>query len=300
MTYRIIATVGILLIFGGCNSEAQNRTPGALNSVEEPAGYTLPNTEVRRIQSLENGINYGLYISVPAEYERTSKKYPVLFHLDADYSFAIAHNVVEHFTQRNNIDGLILVGIAYEGKSQDRFTYRKNRVRDYTPTHVETGFYTDEVVSFSGGGMSFIKFLRNELVPFMENNYRVSDDRGITGHSLGGYFATYMLVNHPELFNKYILVSPSLWYDDGMIFDTDFSTLTGYQDKTLRVFFAVGEHENQPWQGWPMVDDMQRMVGRLDSLGLRNLEVDSQVFENEIHNSIFPVAFSRGVRILYD
>ncbi|HKJ66400.1 MAG TPA: alpha/beta hydrolase-fold protein [bacterium] len=267
---------------------------------ERPSSYSLPHTEVRTLRSLETGVNYVLYISLPAQYNQTTREYPVLFLLDADYSFAIAHNVVEHFTQRNNLAGIILAGIAYRGKSQDMEIYRKNRVRDYTPSHVDSGVYSDEISAYSGGGQAFLRFINNELIPYLAGHFRIADERGIVGHSLGGYFATYTLIHSPATFNRYIIVSPSLWYDDHMIFRTDYSELTSFTESEITVFFGVGSHENQPGRGWPMVDDMLRMADELRDLDHDNLEVHAEVFPDEIHNSIFPAAFTRGVRIVYD
>jgi len=294
----------LLLLFGGHFEtthpmQETHARPVATVTNDSLPPYSLPNTEVRNFTSRETGVDYVLYISLPAGYRQTSRKYPVLMLLDADYAFAIAHNVVDHFARRNNLEELILVGIAYKGKSRDMATYRKNRVRDYTPSAVTSGVYNHEISSYSGGGKQFLRFISRELIPFLGENYRVTADRGIVGHSLGGFFAAWTLIHSPAVFNRYIIISPSLWYDDHLIFQSDFSQLTAVPDADIRVFFGVGSHENQPGRGWPMVDDMLRMSDTLKTLDIDDLAIHAVVFDDEIHNSVFPAAFTRGVRTVY-
>lgn len=304
--YRGLKTLtGLLVILLGSSVTAQISVPeskanvltaGARDSFPQ---YSLPNTEVRTFTSLETGEDYVLYIGLPPGYRQSTREYPVLYLLDADYSFAIAQNAVDHLTRRNNLDGLILVGIAYPGKSRDMYTYRRNRVRDYTPSAVTSGVYSDEISGYSGGGKQFLGFIRNELIPYLESNYRATEDRGIVGHSLGGLFAAWTLIHAPSTFNRYIIISPSLWYDDHLIFQSDFSKLTASAGGDIRVFFGVGSFENQPARGWPMVDDMTRMADTLQSLAIEGLTIRAVVFDDEIHNSIFPTAFTRRVRTIF-
>ena len=71
----------------------------------------------------------------PLDYAKTRKSYPVVYMLDADYSFAIVRNVVQHFVERDDLPPMILVAIAYPGAATNRETYKKNRTRDYTPVY---------------------------------------------------------------------------------------------------------------------------------------------------------------------
>jgi predicted alpha/beta superfamily hydrolase len=65
----------------------------------------------------------------------------------------------------------------------------------------------------SGGAPAFLRVLREEILPFVEETYRTSEDRGIAGHSFGGLFAAWMLLEAPDLFRRYGLNSPSLWWE---------------------------------------------------------------------------------------
>jgi predicted alpha/beta superfamily hydrolase len=264
--------------------------------------YFLPNTETRKLKSEINGINYWLYISLPRNYGNEIKDYPVVITLDADYSFAISHNIIEHYVDRNDLPEMILVSIAYEGASQNKNIYRQNRTRDYTPTYSEeaVGYIKSYLKNNSGGGNDFRKFITKELIPFLEVNYRMNDDRTIVGHSFGGLFATYMLLTSPETFNRYIIISPSLWYDDEFCFDleNDYASKNDILEATI--FICAGEWENNSI-GWPkMADDMFAFVNQMKGHDYACLEIEGKMFLKENHNSIFPGALSWGLRFVFE
>ncbi|MEP6613701.1 MAG: alpha/beta hydrolase-fold protein, partial [Mucilaginibacter sp.] len=81
------------------------------------------------------------------------------------------------------------------------------RQRDLTPTPVAG----DNV---SGGGENFIKFISNELFPYIDKHYPTAPYRVFSGHSLGGLTVANTLINHTGLFNAYIAIDPSLWWDN--------------------------------------------------------------------------------------
>jgi hypothetical protein len=81
----------------------------------EGAPVTLPRTETRLLHADEVGVEYKLYVSLPRDYASGDRHYPVVYLLDADYSFAIARNIVEYLSDWGNLEPLILRGIAYGG-----------------------------------------------------------------------------------------------------------------------------------------------------------------------------------------
>lgn len=248
----------------------------------------LPRTDVRHVKAKANGIEYKLYVSLPRGYESSKTRFPVVYVLDADYSFAIAHNVVEHLADRQHLPWAIVIGIAYAGEPQ----YRLNRTRDYTPTHtlevVPGASHQREWQKYSGGGPKFRQFLREELLPLIDRDYRTSGERVLVGHSYGGLFGAWILATAPDLFTGRIIVSPSLWYDERMIFDV-VAKLDRKVPLRGRAYFAVGAIENPV-----MAADILEMAKRLRGRG--SLEVRTEVLEDETHNSVFPSAFSRGLR----
>jgi uncharacterized protein len=252
----------------------------------------LERTEVRTMVSKVNGISYKLYIALPHGYAAGSGRYPVVYLLDADYSFLIARNIADHLAERNHLRELILVGIAYDGPPQ----YRVNRTRDYTPTFSPTGGYGPETQKVSGGGPKFRAFLEKELIPFVDRNYRtIRGDRCLVGHSYGGLFASWNLLATPRLFQRFIIVSPSLWYDDRMIFRLQKEHAARADTLEARAYFAVGASEGNSERD--MVMDLQQFTRRLR--GYKGLALDADVLGDETHNSVFPRALSNGLRFVY-
>ena len=258
----------------------------AATVVRADARVTLPRTTVRHLEAKANGVAYELYVSLPRDYATSKERYPVVYVLDADYAFPIAHNVVEHLADRGDLPWAIVVGIAYAGEPQ----YRMHRTRDYTPTHTldlrGVPQHQRPYQKYTGGGPKFEAFLRQELLPLIDREYRTTSRRVLVGHSYGGLFATWMLLTAPDLFSGYVVVSPSFWYDDRLLFTLEKKSAAKGRG---RAYLAAGAMENPI-----MASDLEAMSARLRAHP--NLRVRAEVPDGETHNSIFPGAFSRGIR----
>lgn len=265
---------------------------------EEPNAYVIPFTTVKDVKAKTNGVDYRLYIRTPPDYETSGEDYPVMVMLDADYSFSIAVNHVEHLADRGQAPDMIIVAIAYPDVYPDRDGYRRNRTRDYTPVFVEDCCYGPEFQKASGGGPAFRDFIADELVPYIDGAYRTNGDRVYVGHSFGGLFGGFFLLTRPDIFSRYILVSGSYWYGDGYVIDLADSKDLPPIKETKRLYLGVGSWENQPGVHM-MVDDQARFVEAVKKAYGDTLEIESRVFEDETHASIFPAVLSTGVRHLY-
>ena len=137
------------------------------------------------------GENRLLMISLPSRYERTKKRYPVLYLLDGDTHFLNATAFVNFLARSRHIPQMIVAAIP-----------NTSRTRDFTPK-------IDKDRTDSGGADKFIKFLKNEVFPLIEKEYRTVPYRVLFGHSLTGMFAIYTLFTNPEMFRAYIAVSAS-------------------------------------------------------------------------------------------
>jgi len=260
-----------------------------LSSQGNGTGYVLPNTKEHNLGTKHN---YQLYVSYPRGYMKDGKVYPVIYLLDPDYSFAIANNIVNHFSDRDNLPESIIVGLGYDIDPFDRDAYKNNRTRDYTPTKsVRNDHYTNESFQMAGGADKFISDIEHIIFPFMEKHYNVGS-RTIVGHSFGGLIGSYILFTKPYLFSNYIILSPSLWYDDKMIFDVE--TKFSQQSKTLDVdvFFGIGSEENKHHK---MVTDLQHFLKNINKHQYEKLTVELTIFDSETHNSVFPAAFTRAI-----
>jgi uncharacterized protein len=262
--------------------------------------YAVPNTEVIDVRSKKTGASYQLFVALPSDYHTSKRTYPVVYMLDADYSFALVRNIVQHFVEREDLPPMILVAIAYPGAASDRAVYRMNRTRDYTPAYAPDGGYGAEYQKVSGGGPKFRAFIASELIPLIERRYRAdAQDRAIVGHSYGALFATYVLFTQPALFKRYVIVSPSLWYSNRIALTMEEAAYAAGMKPNARVFFAVGSFENQPVNKRAMVDDLTELVEKLKSRNYPQLSLRYRVYDGETHNSVFPGAVTRGLLTVF-
>lgn len=254
------------------------------------AVYTLPGSKILKLHSKTVGQTYKLYISTPPGY-KADKSYPVVYLLDADYSFAIVKNMTDHLTERRELEGLLLVGIAYDGVEQ----YRLHRTRDYTPIYSAEGGYSPEIQSNSGGGPNFIKFLEQELFPFIHSTFRVNDTKCLVGHSYGGLLASYILFSNSRLFNKYVIVSPSVWYADKYLLQVEEGFAKNQQKLDADVYLAVGSLESER-----MLSDTDSLLNQIRNHKYANFNFKNETLQSETHNSVFPSAVSTGLRFVFN
>lgn len=264
--------------------------PSPLADALVPA-FAIPSTEVRSLHSTVNGVAYELFVSKPPGYDTTAVRYPVVYLLDADYSFPIAHAVTRHLTERNHLPPVLVVAIAYGGAP----AYRINRTRDYTPVFVPTGGYGAEYQRVSGGAPRFLEFIERELIPFVERSYRASADRTLVGHSYGGLFSLWTALTEPALFRRVLAVSPSIWYDDQLLLRLEERQRAAGGGLPERLYMTAGDLENPVMAG-----DLRALEAQLRARGDSSARLRAEVLAGETHNSIFASGFSRGLRWLFE
>ncbi|MEM8968163.1 MAG: alpha/beta hydrolase-fold protein [Bacteroidota bacterium] len=267
--------------------EEQNQKLSASSRYSE---VVLPNTELRELTSTLNGQTYQIKVKLPRGYEDGSMSYPVLYVTDAETNFGGITYIVQRLIKDRLIPPLLVVGIAY---GTDYDTFYELRSRDLTPVEdKELTFGSKTKPDPTGGADKFSDFLAKELFPFIEENYRVKpNDRALYGHSYGGLFGSYVLLEKPALFNRYLLLSPSFWYYDDMMLD-EVKTAQLALEPT-RLYMASGEHEGR-------IDDLQiEFIARLSERSIENLMIEAEVMENETHRTIFGSGFTDGMRFLY-
>jgi uncharacterized protein len=258
--------------------------------------FCLLGTEVQDIHSKTNGVDYRVYVSLPRDYDKQKSSYPIVYLLDADYTFSLVQNIAWFLADENELEPMILVGIAYPGVAQEKHgpLFKMNRTRDYTPTRIATGGYGAEFQKHSGGADKFLDFIRDELIPQMETKYRVAPhDRTLVGMSFGGLLASYALCTRSNTFQRLLIISPSLWYDKRSV------QLPNTRDLPAKVFFCVGGEETKAKGANDMVSDLQSFVGKLKAKKFPSFECRLWVAPDESHHSVPPAAVMRGMRWLF-
>lgn len=258
---------------------------------EQITPVTLSRTETHKIISEINGATYPIFISLPGSYNNTDKTYPVVFMLDGYSSFGIVTQMAKLLAFNKELPELIIVGISSEGGSKE-FNY--NRARDYTPTYIapeNIPVSTRGMLPISGGAEKFLGFIEKELIPFVESKYRFTPgDRTLIGHSLGGLFVSYSLFERTELFNRYVLISPVLFWDNNFMLKKEKEFFEKGGSLNVKVYSSVGSLEQSEF--------LESWKSFFDSLMLHNyegLKLKTEIAENETHYTIIPHLVTRGL-----
>jgi predicted alpha/beta superfamily hydrolase len=275
----------------------------------------LADVDSRVVTSAISGRDYQVSVALPFGYADSTKAYPVLYAVDANGQFG---TVVEAARILNNfgtqIPQLLIVGIGYPSGGR-QILIEQRRFFDLFPTedrefeewHEEwrAGEWPDlGPFDGSGGGADFLLFLREELIPQIESEYRVDpSDRAMYGHSAGGYFGLYALLEGEGTFNRVVAGSPALFWDDRYFFGLEETYSQSNRELPARVFLSVGleEHDQQNPETdcFCMVRNLRRLIETLERRGYEGLEYQVHFFEGENHQSVVPATVSRGLRFIY-
>lgn len=254
------------------------------------------------LTSTITGRDYQLYISFPSRYStKDTVKYPVLYVLDGRYFFPLFKSTREGMDWGNELEKVIIVGI---GSGLDDATWTVNRRCDYTTSMDTLSDRKNEKLMGlpkgtikSGGAENFLNCITTEIIPYIDAHYKTTNDRGITGHSLGGLFTTYCLINSKGVFNRYGISSPSLWWNNNELLnkaDTFFNKNKTWDISPVKVFISVGKKE-----GVTMVPTMVKFSTMLEDKAYKNVSLKWHLFENETHLSVVPAYLSRTLSVLY-
>ncbi|MDQ2952500.1 MAG: alpha/beta hydrolase-fold protein [Chloroflexota bacterium] len=203
---------------------------------------------------------------------------------------------------------LAVIGIEH---AVDIHDLMGRRGRDFTPTPGARSF-----VHFPGAGAAprFLEALEHELIPAAERRLRLSTRRRIlVGHSLGGLFGLHVLFNRPSLFDGYILVGPSIWWDDRSVLAEEERWSHEHDDLDAHVFLAAGANEERvgdTWknEGFPLemlriarqAENVRELAARLRARRYPRLTVDDVIFDGEYHFTVMPSAITRGLLTLLE
>ena len=197
----------------------------------DPVPFTLGYTETIHSDVLDE--DRVLNIVLPQGYHPDSAaRYPVIYVLDggADEDFIHISGLVQFaaFEWIGWLPPSIVVGIANTDRKRD-LTHPTTIAKD------KADFPT------TGGSAAFMRFLGKEVIPYVEASYRTFPERTLIGQSLGGLFASEVLLRQPSLFNHYIIVSPSLWWDSGSVLMIPADSLSAPDIGVSTVYVAVGK-----------------------------------------------------------
>ena len=278
----------------------------------------IAGTEVHYLSSRHVGDEFKIFIGhcgyPPRDQEGEPR--PVLYVGDGNGIFAGAVEVVRFMQLSAHLPPLLVVGIGYRMSVLAETV--AVRTRDFTPTADPLFSRLFPAQVMMGGAPRFLAFIRDELQPWVRGRFHSAGDAAFFGHSMGGLFATYALLSDASPFQRYAIASPSLWWDDDMMFDVEERYASAHDDLPAKVFVSIGEHEdhdgrqreasrmppderaNANARYIDMVADTRRLVAALRGRNYPGLQIGDVVLPGEFHITSPHLSLSRALRYLYD
>lgn len=205
--------------------------------------------------------------------DRPDEKFPVVFVLDPGNNLFATFGIVNYYSDMLKImPRMIIVGIV-----------SSDREKDYLPT-------PSKEHPTGGGADKFLRFISSELVALIDSTYPANSDRCIIGHSAGGLFAVYALENQPELFNSFICIDPSLWYDEKSLV----KEMPGFLEKNKNIEKSIFiSLSNEKEMGiFPFIEVLEKYAPA-------GLTWDYIHYKNETHNSLGFKSICAGFEMIY-
>lgn len=269
--------------------------------------YGQNDVVIGKIDSIQSDIlseNRKLMIYVPFD-SSNSKTYPVVYLLDGDAHFTSVVGMIEQLSQINGntiTPEMIVVAIP-----------NTNRTRDLTPTKAEPNppMAPKELVEQSGGGKNFLNFMEKELFPYIEANYPTASYRMLIGHSFGGLFVMNALLEKTEMFNSYIAIDPSMWWDNKKLLNT-YKTTNFNDDKYNNRSLYLGiantldkgmDTISMKKMNGPLVDQINSNFDTRDIFRSKKNNLfafQSKYYENDTHGSAPLITTYDGLRYIFN
>lgn len=275
-----------------------------LSGAASAAPYQLDATEVRDLPAHALHRDYQLYIALPDAYATSTRRYPVLFVTDANYAFPVVRNIAQRLNKHAGMEEVIVVGLSYARGDTGVFSRR----RDYTPSMPQVRDVRSDMLGRTaafGEAQAYGRYVADEVMPFIASNYRADMTRAVfIGHSYGSLLGLKMLLDRPGTFAHYILGSPSLWFDAGIMFRREQAYAARYKEMGTSVYFGIGSTEtlapgkkrSRSEDGADMVADVREFDAALREHRYRGLTTRLEVFPGEDHASVFPFLLTHGLR----
>ncbi len=221
-----------------------------------------------------------LLVYRPSGYDQSNDAYPVLYILDGARHFHHTTGTVQFLSRTKRIPDMIVVAIS-----------STERTRDLTPpTQVDS----TNAYPTSGGAGEFLAFLKDELIPQIDKTYRTRPYRVLAGHSFGGLFVIYTLVTQSDLFNGYLAISPSLWWNDQALVSETENFLNNNSDLKGDLYMTMGN------EGGNMLGGALKLSGVFEEKASENFRWNFKLMDQETHSSIVHRSTYEGLEKIFE
>jgi predicted alpha/beta superfamily hydrolase len=276
------------------------------------APVTVLGSEMHMTDSQHTGRTYRITVSLPLGYSsppgadwpfhNTPAKWPVVYVLDGNWYFGMVTDIIRPMAWCGSTTDAIVVGIGYPEDNDPMEAFRTSFTRrdhDLTPIRyeaVEKSMEQDHKRPVPNGDAgNFHKFIKDELVPFIEKEYRADPVRRIlVGHSYGGLFGLFGLFETPDLFNTLIIGSPTLSYGNRFTFQQEEAYAKEHRKLPAKVYLYAAELEESLTD--TTLTDTLRFAAILQSRNYEGFSLVKHVFADQNHCEVAASGFQAGLK----
>lgn len=206
-------------------------------------------------------------VSLPERYHVNQRRYPSLYIIDADFQFQHVSSITKHLTRMGKLPPMIVIGIANQGDA------------DY----LKSTTWPDGKDDAFGGAQQFHSYLKQELLPLIDTQFRTDNQKALAGYSLGGLFSLYSMMQEHTPFNAFLAMSPSVWHDNYSL-PSKIEPLLKQQQLTAPVFISLANEEEM---------GVDKLVEVFEQSAPKTLNWQYKHYPNENH-------FTTALPALYD
>ncbi|MDR1983524.1 MAG: prolyl oligopeptidase family serine peptidase [Prevotellaceae bacterium] len=234
------------------------------------------------------------WVHLPENYsDSIQKKYPVIYLLDGDLFFHALVALQRSYSRGRQpvMPECIIVGILNTDRTRDLTPSKSSYRRDGKK-------YADDEET-GGGSELFTDFLTNELKPKINKTYRTNTTNVIIGHSFGGLFVVNTLLRHSQLFDIYVALDPSFWWDNGKLQQEADKLLETKQFKNIKFYVGIAT-KIRPDVNNINSDVAHNFIEKTLPKAIKNgLQVNYKIFSDESHGTIPVPGMSDALKIIF-
>ncbi len=269
-------------------------------------GFSQNEVVIGKVDHLDSKIlneKRTIWVHLPENFN-SSKRYPVVYLLDASVQFHSVTGLINHFSYSNMntlCPEMIVVGILNTDRTRDLTPYKPNPIDSMMPPQFLEG---------SGGGENFISFLEKELIPYVESKYPTAPYRLFIGHSFGGLTVLHTFLHYPELFDAYIALDPTTNWVRGRILQEFEAAALDTKKFDRKVLFLgnsnidIGKDLNESLSEDDFIaDNLKSQLAIEDFLHnhpLGQLRFHSKFYPDEMHTTVPLIATYDALRFIFD
>jgi predicted alpha/beta superfamily hydrolase len=244
-----------------------------------------------------SGVEHAVSVTTPFRYDALESA-PLILCLDGAWTAGTVRDGTRIMSMSSEAPEAIVASLSFTDDTMS--SYLQSRARWFCPTQwvpPEITGVKGVTAEDMGQAMTYLAFIRDQVMPRLEADFRVGE-RWLVGHSFSALFGLQTLFSEPNLFDKYLLASPSIWWHDRVMLDIEADYVADHDDLAAQVFLTAGEEEDALDDEFNMCGNVIEMATRLSERGYPSLQLSHALLPTESHSSTIGAAISRGLRHL--